>query len=74
MYSSHYQTIIFTGLIQVDGDPGQGSHAGGGSGGTIDILTPVLSGEGEIRSNGGKGSGYGGGGAGGRIRIAVTET
>lgn len=47
--------------------------AGGGSGGTLIINTPVLSGNGEIRVNGGKGAGDGGGGAGGRMAITVTS-
>ena len=66
--------VVITGVIQVDGnDADVGTNAGGGSGGTIDILTPLLFGDGEIRSNGGKGAGLGGGGSGGRIRIYLSE-
>lgn len=46
--------------------------AGGGSGGTIVIDTPNLSGNGEIRAKGGLGRGDGGGGAGGRIAITIS--
>jgi len=63
---------LFSGTIQVDGDDADGSDAGGGSGGTIVIDTPVLSGNGEIRANGGQGTGDGGGGAGGRMAVTVS--
>ena len=46
--------------------------SGGGSGGSIWILTPVLSGSGTIQANGGD-SHYGGSGGGGRIAVEVTD-
>ena len=70
-----YETfVIITGTIQVDGEAANGTNAGGGSGGTIDITTPVLEGNGEIRSNGGKGDEFGGGGAGGRMVLKISNT
>lgn len=45
--------------------------AGGGSGGTIVVDTPVFTGNGEIRANGGQGQGDGGGGAGGRVALTI---
>lgn len=65
---------VNAGTIQVDGENGNGTNAGGGSGGTIDITTPILEGNGDIRSNGGLGDNYGGGGAGGRMFLRITDT
>lgn len=58
----------------MDGADAEGMHAGGGSGGTIVVSTPVLTGNGEIRANGGQGKGDGGGGAGGRMAITISST
>ncbi|KAH3816432.1 hypothetical protein DPMN_117948 [Dreissena polymorpha] len=61
-----------TGTLQVNGADGNGTNAGGGSGGTMAITTPELLGSGKIEANGGQGKGDGGGGAGGRIAISIT--
>jgi len=63
-----------TGTLQVNGEAANGTNAGGGSGGTILIHTPHLTGNGVIAANGGTGSGVGGGGGGGRIAVTVTTT
>jgi len=64
--------LCCAGVLEVNGDAGNGSNAGGGSGGTIVIETPVLTGSGSIQANGGAGVGSGGGGAGGRIALKIT--
>ena len=63
------------GLIEVDGllaaygNPGAGTDAGGGSGGSILIRTTNITGHGVMSVKGGEGQGRGGGGSGGRIGV-----
>jgi RHS repeat-associated protein len=66
--------LTLYGLISANGGDAIGSQSGGGSGGSIYIITDTLSGYGSIISNGGKsgpigGGAAGGGGGGGRIAI-----
>ena len=51
----------------MDGAAAKGDNSGGGSGGALDISTPLLEGHGKLTANGGQGTGQGGGGAGGRM-------
>jgi len=62
-------TATIAGTISANGQNGQYAlGTGGGSGGSIYIITGILEGAGTVRSNGGNRSGTdGGGGAGGRI-------
>ncbi|MCK4918959.1 MAG: hypothetical protein KAS01_01080, partial [Candidatus Pacebacteria bacterium] len=62
-------TVTINGILSADGDGGD--WASGGSGGTINITTPTLSGSGTIRANGGASVNRGSGGGG---RIAITQT
>ena len=57
----------------VDGQPGQGMNAGGGSGGTLIIHTDNLDGHGRLTVSGGHGAGEGGGGSGGRMYINIYQ-
>ncbi|KAK3576663.1 hypothetical protein CHS0354_004948 [Potamilus streckersoni] len=63
------QYIELNGLLALQGTDGQGTSAGGGSGGSLLIHTTNMTGHGEINVEGGDGSGLGGGGAGGRVGI-----
>ena len=47
----------------------QGSHAGGGSGGSVFVRTSSLKMTGQITCNGGSGAGNGGGGSGGSVNV-----
>ena len=49
-------------------------HAGGGSGGAIDMTCKILKGRGIISAVGGNGDSLGGGGSGGRIVLHATKT
>lgn len=69
-------TLTVNGDLTANGNNAfaQGSQAGGGSGGSIYVITEKFTGSGSITANGGNsgptgGSGAGGGGAGGRIAI-----
>ena len=62
--------IEIDGLLSLKGADGSGSHAAGGSGGSLYIETMTMTGHGEINVRGGDGVNQGGGGAGGRIGIA----
>ena len=65
--------IILNGIISSNGFDGvEGSYgydSGGGSGGSIWVITDTFSGSGEIQANGGTAGSEGGGGAGGRVAI-----
>jgi hypothetical protein len=54
------------GYRAANGLPGSGFQAGGGSGGTVNIVAPLITGSGEVRADGG-GNEVGGGG--GRLRL-----
>ncbi len=60
-------TLLDDGVISANGQDGIGSQVGGGSGGSLSIHTPALTGSGTIAANGGLG-GEGGGG-GGRVAL-----
>ena len=67
-------TTTISGSISANGS-GLNHSDGGGSGGTVNLTTAVLAGNGNIYSKGGDGgpwSGSGGGGGGGRIAINYT--
>ena len=57
----------------MDGMPGNGSNAGGGSAGSMILDAYKLQGQGVITANGGKGQGNGGGGSGGRIYVKLQQ-
>ncbi|MBI5441539.1 MAG: hypothetical protein HY900_10070, partial [Deltaproteobacteria bacterium] len=60
------QEVIVDGVIASDGENSGGSAAGSGSGGSVLIRAPLVSGNGFIRANGGS---VGVGGGGGRVAI-----
>jgi hypothetical protein len=64
-------TLTLDGNILSNGDDGYGSapKGGGGSGGSVFVITDVFNGSGSIQANGGSSDGFakGGGGGGGRI-------
>ncbi len=64
--------IIVDGAIMANGGESNGSAAGDGSGGTVNIRTATLSGSGLITANGG-GLGNGTGGGGGRVAIRYLD-
>ena len=64
---------LLLGTIHIDGMPGNGSNAGGGSAGALILNAHALQGHGVITANGGKGQDNGGGGSGGRIFIKLQE-
>lgn len=53
--------IVVDGAVRADGDTGKGSSAGGGSGGSVNIVAGAISGAGVITASGG-GNDLGGGG------------
>ncbi len=55
----------------MDGAPGMGQDAGGGSGGTVSIFAQSVRGHGLLSASGGEGQGRGGGGAGGRVKLEL---
>jgi large repetitive protein len=61
--------ILLDGLITANGTTSDGSPAGDGSGGTVNISTVDISGAGQIQANG---AGRGSGGGGGRISLLHT--
>ena len=61
--------LELNGLLSARGGNGVGSHAGGGSGGSILIKTTNMTGHGEISVIGGDANSQGGGGSGGRVGI-----
>ena len=61
--------LELNGFVMARGTNGTGSNAGGGSGGSVLIVTTNMTGNGEIAVTGGNGTGGGGGGAGGRVGI-----
>lgn len=61
--------LELNGLVSGRGANALGSHSGGGSGGSILILTTNMTGHGEISVVGGDSTGSGGAGSGGRIGI-----
>ena len=63
------QRLQVNGLLKAGGTDGQGANAGGGSGGSVLIVTTNMTGHGEIAVPGGAGTGLGGGGSGGRVGI-----
>lgn len=68
----HWQTSHFfelQGRLSVQGTNGEGTNAGGGSGGSLLIESMNFTGHGVIDTAGGNGTGTGGGGAGGRAAI-----
>jgi len=68
--------IVLNGMISANGFDGQ-DGSGGGTGGSIWILSDIFSGSGDICADGGGIGAYydgGGGGAGGRIAIDVSST
>lgn len=67
------RTLQVDGEIRADGQAGNGSQCGGGSGGSIWITAENIIGNGVIGSNGGNGKGKGGGGSGGRIAVYTQE-
>ncbi|MGE0267302.1 MAG: hypothetical protein AB7S78_02425 [Candidatus Omnitrophota bacterium] len=74
-------TLTINGILSAKGGMGlpQGSQSGGGSGGSIFVITEKFTGSGTITANGGNsqatgGSAAGGGGAGGRIAIFHRQT
>ena len=60
-------TLTDDGVISANGGDGTGLQVGGGSGGSLSIHTPILSGSGSIAANGGAGGEAGGGG--GRVAL-----
>ena len=63
------ELLQLNGRLSSSGADGQGTNAGGGSGGSIFITSTNISGHGIIAVAGGRGVALGGGGAGGRIAI-----
>lgn len=61
--------LEINGFVVARGTNGTGLNSGGGSGGSVLIITTNITGNGEITVSGGNGKGKGGGGAGGRIGI-----
>ena len=64
--------LTVNGRLSVNGLPGE-LNSGGGSGGSLLILTETLAGSDIISANGGAGNGAAGGGGGGRIFISYTS-
>ena len=64
-------SLHLDGNIKTLGGNATGANSGGGSGGSIYIVTQNFSGHGLIQASGGDGHGYGYGGAGGRIAVHV---
>eukprot|EP00026_Physarum_polycephalum_P021472 Phypoly_transcript_24746.p1 GENE.Phypoly_transcript_24746~~Phypoly_transcript_24746.p1 ORF type:complete len:139 (+),score=33.28 Phypoly_transcript_24746:43-417(+) len=72
IYIETIDSIHVFGAIVANGADCVGSNAcGGGSGGSITIITPFIDGGGRIEANGGAGSVDGFGGGGGRIHYAI---
>ncbi len=68
-------SVVLNGGLLANGDPGIGTHAGGGSGGGIYIKCSAISGSGIASAGGGQGIGlWGGGGGGGRIAVDYDAT
>lgn len=65
--TSHYFELH--GVLQLQGDDGEGTNAGGGSGGSVLIKSMNFTGHGIIDTAGGAATGSGGGGSGGRAAI-----
>ncbi len=73
-------TVTINGEITMDGDNGSQAYSserlsGGGSGGSVNIVSSIFTGTGTISADGGDGytlTGYSGGGGGGRIVIKYT--
>jgi hypothetical protein len=63
--------IVVDGSIQSNGDKSDGSAAGDGSGGSINLTSSTISGIGYIQANGG---GNGAGGGGGRIAVTTIDS
>ena len=64
------RALTINGLVTACGHPGQQDNAGGGSGGSIWIMTGIFEGAGLVAADGGAAESYlGGGGGGGRIAI-----
>lgn len=64
------KTVTIDGLVGANGEDGKNTSTGGGSGGSIWILSKSFKGNGEVRASGGNGlSSSSGGGGGGRISI-----
>ncbi len=61
--------LAVNGLIAVNATSATTANAGGGSGGSVYIITQGFEGGGDIQANGGNGHITGGGGGGGRIAI-----
>lgn len=65
------QSVTIDGLVDANGEDALNKSSGGGSGGSIWILSKVFKGNGVIRASGGSGLFFeSGGGGGGRISIA----
>nr|XP_054759174.1 uncharacterized protein LOC129265182 [Lytechinus pictus] len=62
-------TITVNGQIWANGQNAEGSHAGGGSGGSVWVSCDHFQGTGRVYADGGSGQGNGGGGSGGRVLI-----
>ncbi len=69
LYWQVAEMIELNGRLSLNGGDGTGSHAAGGSGGSILLETINMTGHGIIAVSGGHGIGRGSGGAGGRIGI-----
>lgn len=67
------QIIDLDGTIDVSGSNGK-SKSGGGSGGSLTLLTERFIGRGRLLCNGGRASDNAGGGSGGRVTIYCNET